>query len=212
MNSIFYCSSWRNCNWKQLQGSLSQISARGRTICGTNTRNEIFCTSASQPNPNTQLPKCDANFGTISYAQYTGKDELKKRGLITSHQSNDHEKTNHTLVRRGKRVGGYRVLVLKHGTRLAWALMQAYLRWLNNNPLPNGGQGHGNDGTVFGNKEGLLPTGVSYTEWGINSNRGWGCSFTNNERLVMGSNGQGYYSPDHYRSFILVPGSFWKKN
>lgn len=63
-------------------------------------------------------------------------------------------------------------------------------------------------GRRFGNFEGLLPKKdasgkrIKYQEWDVNpkvngKNRGA-------ERLVTGSNGKGYYTNDHYGSFILV--------
>jgi len=63
-------------------------------------------------------------------------------------------------------------------------------------------------GRRFGNFEGLLPKKdasgkrIDYQEWDINpkvngKNRG-------TERLVTGSDGKGYYTSDHYGSFVLV--------
>jgi ribonuclease T1 len=60
----------------------------------------------------------------------------------------------------------------------------------------------------FGNHEGLLPKRdaqgrpIRYQEWDVNpkapgKNRG-------PERLVTGSDGSAYYTPDHYRSFIKI--------
>ena len=62
---------------------------------------------------------------------------------------------------------------------------------------------HRNDGSVFGNKEGLLPPKPPgyYTEYvhptpGVN---GPGA-----RRIVTGKGGEVYYSPDHYKTFIRV--------
>jgi ribonuclease T1 len=63
-------------------------------------------------------------------------------------------------------------------------------------------------GRKFGNFEGLLPKKdasgkrIDYQEWDVNpkvngKNRG-------TERLITGSDGKGYYTNDHYRSFLLV--------
>jgi guanyl-specific ribonuclease Sa len=63
-------------------------------------------------------------------------------------------------------------------------------------------------GRTFGNFEGLLPKEdadgkpIKYREWDVNpkvpgKNRG-------PERLVTGSDGSAYYTPDHYKSFIKI--------
>ncbi len=63
-------------------------------------------------------------------------------------------------------------------------------------------------GRRFGNFEGLLPKKdasgkrIEYQEWDVNpkaqgKNRG-------TERLITGSDGKGYYTNDHYGSFLLV--------
>jgi ribonuclease T1 len=63
-------------------------------------------------------------------------------------------------------------------------------------------------GRRFGNFEGLLPKKdklgerIDYQEWDVNpkiqgKNRGA-------ERLITGSDGKGYYTGDHYGSFLLV--------
>lgn len=54
-------------------------------------------------------------------------------------------------------------------------------------------------GTVFQNREGLLPQGVAYKEYDVNpkvsgQNRGA-------ERIVLGNDGSRYYTGDHYASF-----------
>jgi len=63
-------------------------------------------------------------------------------------------------------------------------------------------------GRPFGDHEGLLPKRdargrpIRYQEWDVNpkvpgKNRG-------PERLVTGSDGSAYYTPDHYRAFIKI--------
>lgn len=56
-------------------------------------------------------------------------------------------------------------------------------------------------GKTFGNREGLLPAGVSYIEYDVNkftgANRGA-------ERLVKGSDGNIYYTSNHYKSFTKL--------
>ncbi|MBB6499407.1 ribonuclease domain-containing protein [Pedobacter cryoconitis] len=54
-------------------------------------------------------------------------------------------------------------------------------------------------GTVFQNREGLLPQGVNYKEYDVNpkvsgQNRG-------TERIILGDDGSRYYTNDHYQSF-----------
>ncbi|MBB5636991.1 ribonuclease T1 [Pedobacter cryoconitis] len=54
-------------------------------------------------------------------------------------------------------------------------------------------------GTVFQNREGLLPQGTAYKEYDVNpkvngQNRGA-------ERIVLGSDGSRYYTGDHYATF-----------
>jgi ribonuclease T1 len=59
------------------------------------------------------------------------------------------------------------------------------------------------DGTVFQNREGLLPKEGAgyYTEYTVENP-----AYTNRgvERLVVGSNGEVYYTPDHYGSFVRI--------
>lgn len=68
------------------------------------------------------------------------------------------------------------------------------------------GQGfpHRNDGTVFQNREGLLPTKPDgyYREWvhPTPGTRGPGL-----QRVVTGQGGEVYYTPDHYTTFVPVP-------
>ncbi|RAJ29702.1 ribonuclease domain-containing protein [Pedobacter cryoconitis] len=64
-----------------------------------------------------------------------------------------------------------------------------------NNKAPQGYVG----GTVFKNREGLLPQGVAYKEYDINpkvqgQNRGA-------ERIIIGADGVRYYTGDHYKTF-----------
>jgi guanyl-specific ribonuclease Sa len=65
---------------------------------------------------------------------------------------------------------------------------------------------HGNDGSVFRNREGLLPKKPDgyYKEFvhptpGVNG--------PGSQRIIQGQGGELYYTPDHYGSFIpLNPG------
>lgn len=65
---------------------------------------------------------------------------------------------------------------------------------------------HRNDGTEFQNREGLLPEEAPgyYKEYVVPTpgNPGAGA-----QRVVMGQNGEVYYTPDHYKSFVRVPES-----
>ena len=59
------------------------------------------------------------------------------------------------------------------------------------------------DGTTFDNSEGFLPsTSGPFKEWVVNRN------LPNNrpgtERIVTGSNGDMWYTPDHYENFIKI--------
>jgi ribonuclease T1 len=62
---------------------------------------------------------------------------------------------------------------------------------------------HDNDGSTFGNREGLLPQKERgyYTEYVV---RTPGMRSVGPQRLVLGENGEAYYTPDHYESFIQV--------
>ena len=68
---------------------------------------------------------------------------------------------------------------------------------------PAGTQG----GQAFQNREGLLPSTdsagnpIQYKEWDVNP-KGPGGPGT--ERLVTGSDGSAYYTPDHYRTFTRI--------
>ena len=58
-------------------------------------------------------------------------------------------------------------------------------------------------GDRFGNYEGLLPEGHSYTECDVNT---LGASSRGAERIVFSSDGLIYYTGDHYASFTLLYG------
>ncbi|GGM40509.1 hypothetical protein GCM10012275_09330 [Longimycelium tulufanense] len=59
------------------------------------------------------------------------------------------------------------------------------------------------DGTVFGNREGLLPgcPGGYYHEYTVKTP---GSATRGARRIVTGHRGEYFYTPDHYRSFVLV--------
>jgi filamentous hemagglutinin len=63
-----------------------------------------------------------------------------------------------------------------------------------------GANPHHNDGTVFQNKEGLLPKKQQgyYREY-VHPTPG--VSGAGPQRIVTGQNGELYYTPDHYKSF-----------
>jgi len=63
---------------------------------------------------------------------------------------------------------------------------------------------HRNDGTVFHNREGLLPAKPPgyYTEY-VHPTPGVGGPGA--QRVVIGKGGEIYYTPDHYKSFIPAP-------
>jgi ribonuclease T1 len=62
---------------------------------------------------------------------------------------------------------------------------------------------HDNDGSVFQNREGLLPDEPRgyYREYVV---RTPGMSSVGPQRLVLGENGEAYYTSDHYESFTQV--------
>jgi ribonuclease T1 len=62
---------------------------------------------------------------------------------------------------------------------------------------------HDNDGSSFGNREGLLPKKERgyYTEYVV---RTPGLRGVGPQRLVLGENGEAYYTSDHYESFVQV--------
>lgn len=62
---------------------------------------------------------------------------------------------------------------------------------------------HRNDGSVFQNREGLLPQRPRghYREYVI---RTPGISHAGPQRLVIGNDGEVYYTHDHYRSFLRI--------
>ena len=60
-----------------------------------------------------------------------------------------------------------------------------------------------NDGATFGNNEGLLPQQPSgyYTEYVVPPP---GVKGVGPQRVVTGQNGEVYYTPDHYHTFVPV--------
>jgi filamentous hemagglutinin len=66
-----------------------------------------------------------------------------------------------------------------------------------------GRDSHRNDGTVFGNREGRLPRQPRgyYTEWVV---RTQGLRGAGPQRLITGQQGEAYYTPDHYETFVPV--------
>ena len=62
---------------------------------------------------------------------------------------------------------------------------------------------HANDGSVFGNRQGRLPTQPHghYQEFVVPTN---GVSGPGAQRLVIGKGGEIFYSPDHYTTFLPV--------
>jgi ribonuclease T1 len=62
---------------------------------------------------------------------------------------------------------------------------------------------HDNDGSVFGNREGLLPQKPRgyYREYVV---RTPGMRSVGPQRLVLGEEGEAYYTSDHYESFTQV--------
>lgn len=62
---------------------------------------------------------------------------------------------------------------------------------------------HRNDGATFANREGRLPRRPRgyYTEWVI---RTPGRGGVGPQRLVTGGDGEAWYTPDHYGSFVPV--------
>ncbi len=62
---------------------------------------------------------------------------------------------------------------------------------------------HPNDGSTFGNREGLLPRKARnyYTEWVI---RTPGLREVGPQRLITGQEGEVYYTPDHYQTFVRI--------
>lgn len=62
---------------------------------------------------------------------------------------------------------------------------------------------HRNDGTTFGNREGRLPRQPRgyYTEWVVRTE---GVRSVGPQRLITGRNGEAFYTPDHYETFVPV--------
>lgn len=54
------------------------------------------------------------------------------------------------------------------------------------------------DGTTYYNNDGQLPVGVTYKEYVVPPATGTGPGAA---RIVVGSDNQWYYTPDHYRTF-----------
>ena len=172
-----------------------------------------------------QPPQCQSSFDWQKFQDFFGNTKGKRdldhdlgdfKRLIETIDTDFNLNTTFLAKRDDKGKGkkewswkDYPVISGKLSSRLADALRAAYQRFQNGESSSNGGQGHGNDGTVFQNNEGLLPPG-EYTEWGLASNRGWGCEFTNNQRLVIPKKKGKYafYTSNHYKSFFLVPAWF----
>jgi len=60
------------------------------------------------------------------------------------------------------------------------------------------------DGSTFQNREGNLPLNddpAYYTEWTVDTP---GAKGRGSQRIVVGKNGETYYSGDHYRSFVDI--------
>lgn len=64
---------------------------------------------------------------------------------------------------------------------------------------------HRNDGTTFANREGRLPKQPRgyYTEWVVRTD---GVRGVGPQRLITGKDGEAFYTPDHYETFIRVRG------
>jgi ribonuclease T1 len=62
---------------------------------------------------------------------------------------------------------------------------------------------HRNDGSIFTNREGQLPRKARgyYTEWVIRTE---GLREVGPQRLITGKDGEAFYTPDHYATFIRV--------
>jgi ribonuclease T1 len=62
---------------------------------------------------------------------------------------------------------------------------------------------HRQDGTVFGNREGVLPHKARgyYKEYTVETP---GLSHRGARRIIAGADGELYYTDDHYRSFKLI--------
>ena len=62
---------------------------------------------------------------------------------------------------------------------------------------------HANDGAVFQNREGLLPREKSdyYHEYVV---RTPGLDAVGPQRLILGADGEVYYTPDHYATFTRI--------
>jgi ribonuclease T1 len=62
---------------------------------------------------------------------------------------------------------------------------------------------HRQDGTIFGNREGVLPHKARgyYKEYTVETPR---LSHRGARRIIAGTGGELYYTDDHYRSFKLI--------
>ncbi|MBL8095582.1 MAG: hypothetical protein JNL73_15525 [Anaerolineales bacterium] len=62
---------------------------------------------------------------------------------------------------------------------------------------------HDNDGAVFQNREGLLPEQVRgyYREYVVRTE---GLDSVGPQRLILGAEGEVYYTPDHYQTFTRI--------
>jgi ribonuclease T1 len=62
---------------------------------------------------------------------------------------------------------------------------------------------HRQDGTIFGNREGVLPHKARgyYKEYTVETPR---LSHRGARRIIAGAGGELYYTDDHYRSFKLI--------
>jgi filamentous hemagglutinin len=60
------------------------------------------------------------------------------------------------------------------------------------------------DGTTFRNDSGTLPSapGLTYTEYVVPTPSAEAVANAGPQRLVVGSNGSVYYTPDHYTTFV----------
>lgn len=62
------------------------------------------------------------------------------------------------------------------------------------------------DGVTFQNREGMLPREPSgyYREYTVPTP---GAGDRGARRIITGKNGERYYTPDHYRTFMIVQGA-----
>jgi filamentous hemagglutinin len=64
---------------------------------------------------------------------------------------------------------------------------------------------HRNDGSIFGNREGLLPNKPNgyYNEY-VHPTPGMSDTNPGAQRIIKGQGGEMYYTPDHYGTFIPI--------